>query len=103
MGNELYSFATKDLINNKKKVEFLYREKSDKENDSGWRFFSGEETQEYVDNPDNILMCSIKDILQIDPSIEKVLDSEPGSAFERSKDNDEFKRIEDFKFGENLP
>lgn len=102
MKNELYSYATKDLVNNKKNVKFLYREKSNRENDSGWRFFSGDETQEYVDNPDNILLCSIKDILQIDSSIEKLLNSEIGSVFERSSVNDEFKKIENFMFGKDL-
>lgn len=53
----------------------MYREKPDKTNDSGWRFFSGDESQEYVDNVDNIIMCSISDVIgKIDASIVQYLD-----------------------------
>ena len=40
-------FITKDIFINKKKIKFMYHEQPDNEFDSGWRFFSGDETQEY--------------------------------------------------------
>jgi hypothetical protein len=36
-----------------KPVGFIYRELPDDDIDSGWRFFSGEDTQEYADDPAN--------------------------------------------------
>jgi len=37
-------------------VNYFYREEPDEESDSGWRFFSGTETQEYTDDPNNTAM-----------------------------------------------
>lgn len=34
-------------------VRFMYRERPDNDLDSGWRFFAGGETDEYIDNPAN--------------------------------------------------
>lgn len=96
-------FVTRELGNNTKKIRFMYREKPDNDSDSGWRFFSGDEDQVYVDNPDNILSARLLDVVEeIDPSVKKYLDSEIGSAFERENENDEFKKSENFQFGKDL-
>ena len=42
-------------------VGFLYREAPVFENDSGWRFFSGDETDEYTDDPDNFSVVSLSE------------------------------------------
>ena len=34
-------------------VGWMYHEASDSQSDSGWRFFSGEETQQFADDPAN--------------------------------------------------
>ena len=60
------AFVTKRLVEENSKIGFAYREKPDNENDSGWRFFVGNESQEYVDNPDNLLLYSIEDIIKLD-------------------------------------
>ena len=44
MDNFGYVFATKMLVEGKRKVRFMYREQPDGSNDSGWRFFCGDET-----------------------------------------------------------
>ncbi len=96
-------FVTRELGNNTKKIRFMYREKPDNDSDSGWRFFSGDEDQVYVDNPDNILSARLLDVVEeIDPSVKKYLDSEIESAFERENENDEFKKSENFQFGKDL-
>ena len=51
-------------------VGFLYREASVFENDSGWRFFSGDETDEYTDDPDNFSVVSLSEITQSNPAWE---------------------------------
>lgn len=85
-------FITKDLLNNNKKIKFMYREQPDNESDSGWRFFSGDETQEYVDDSSNLAYISLLEVIQnIDNSIEKYLIYEKNIAFERNNENEEFK------------
>lgn len=84
-------FISKDLIDNHKKVGFMYREQSDNERDSGWRFFSGSETQEYVDNSDNILIVSLNYLINnIDSSVEPYLNSSIRTAYERENEDGKF-------------
>lgn len=81
----------------------MYKEKPDYEKDSGWRFFTGDENQSYVDNPANILSASLKDVVEeIDSSVQKYLDCEVGKAFERESETEDFIEVKDFKFGEDL-
>lgn len=93
------AFVTKKLIEENSKIGFAYREKSDNDTDSGWRFFIGNESQEYVDNPDNLLLYSIEDILKLDESIKSILNSEIYTAFEKS--DTKFKQVFGFNFEQN--
>ena len=76
------------------KVGYMYREEPDKEVDSGWRFMSGDESQEYTDNPDNWAIYEVNTICNYDPSIIGFLDAAFGSAFGRVPGSDEFKQEE---------
>lgn len=91
-----YVLATKMLVNGKRKVRYMYHEEPDNPQDSGWRFFCGDEDQEYVDNPDNIGIYDINTILAIDDSITPHLNSPAGIAFEREENNVPFIVSEDF-------
>jgi Uncharacterized protein conserved in bacteria len=95
-----YVMAPKVLVVNKLKVCFMYREKPDNTNDSGWRLFSGEEDQEYVDNPNNIAIYDINTILAFDKDIEILLSSPVGSAYEREDPNQEFVPSADFEISD---
>ena len=91
-------FITKDILINKKKIKFMYHEQPDNESDSGWRFFSGDETQEYVDDSNNLIFISLLEVIQnVDSSIEKYLNYEKNIAFERNNENEEFK-VSNFDF-----
>jgi hypothetical protein len=70
-------------LKERKPVGYLYREKPDTDNDSGWRVFSGEETQEYADDAQNFAMYNASTILEIDPSIGALLATHAPAAFER--------------------
>ncbi|HBE68544.1 MAG TPA: DUF2185 domain-containing protein [Planctomycetaceae bacterium] len=68
------------------KVGYMYREASINDVDSGWRFFSGCETQEYVDDSTNSAFYDINTIANYDPDIIDWLDAPIGAAFERLSD-----------------
>ena len=69
------------------KVGYMYREKpSDTFNDSGWRFFAGDETEEYTDDPNNINIFSLNTICNYDSTIIPYLDAPFGSSFVRVED-----------------
>lgn len=93
-----YVLAPKALVNEKKKVRFMYREDPDNKDDSGWRFFSGDEDQEDVDNPENVGIYDIKTIIAVDPDIVKYLDSPYFSAFEKESPDEDFRVSKEFFF-----
>ena len=65
-------------------VGFMYREVPDSGGASGWRFFSGGETQEYADDPANFTLYDINTIANYEPSVTEFLDAPPLSAFGRN-------------------
>jgi hypothetical protein len=73
-------------------IGYMYREHPNSDVDSGWRFFSGLEEQDYVDNPDNLMLFDINTIANHDPAIIDYLKSPFGSEYERMENN-KFKRI----------
>lgn len=66
-----------------RKVAFMYREPPDNDVDSGWRFLSGYESSEYMDDPENHGAYDVNTIANYDREIIPLLKSPHGSAFER--------------------
>jgi len=71
-------------------VIFMWREAPEEDVDSGWRFTAGIESQEYVDDPNNLGWYDVNTIANIDPDIIPFLDAPIGSAFERKDGIGEF-------------
>ncbi|HEZ0641366.1 TPA: DUF2185 domain-containing protein [Neisseria meningitidis] len=78
--------ATNTVAKQNRPVGFLYREATVFENDSGWRFFSGDETDEYTDDPDNFSIVSLADIAKTNPETAVLLSQPEGSAWELAED-----------------
>ena len=76
-------FATNMIMEGGQHVAYMYREEPDSDDDSGWRFFSGYESQEYVDDPSNTQVYPIALVAQSTPDIVPLLLSAAGSQFER--------------------
>ena len=69
------------------KVGYMYRELTDSSfPDSGWRFFAGDEDDEYTNNPDNFHIFNLNTICNYDNSIIKFLNSAYGTAYIRIND-----------------
>ena len=62
------------------KVGYMYRELSDSEfPDSGWRFFSGDESEEYTNNYNNFSIVNLNTVCNYDKSIIPYLNYPVGS------------------------
>lgn len=72
-------------------IGYMYRENPSNESDSGWRFFAGNEDEEYTNNPDNFSIFDLNTICNYDRTIIPYLESKIGSSFE--KINSEFKKL----------
>ncbi len=84
--------ASDKITVNGELVDFMYRVESDFEHDSGWRFMSGTEDQEYTNNPNNWAIYDVNTIANYDPSIIAYLHEPIGSELERVKGTDVFRR-----------
>ena len=83
--------ATDKITVNGELVDFMYREQPDFNSDSGWRFLSGTESQEYVDNADNWAIYDTNTIANYDKAIIPYLDLPIGTELERETGTDKFK------------
>ncbi len=76
-------------------VGFMHREEREEEGDSGWRFYSGLENEEYVEDPHNIMMFDVNYIANLDPAIIPYLKLRTGTELERVPGTDTLRRIEE--------
>jgi hypothetical protein len=86
--------ATKHITVEGKKVMFMYREKPTHTIDSGWRFLSGDEDDNYMANSQNFSYYDLNTIANYDEDIIPHLESPQGSEFERSEDMSSFVEVE---------
>jgi len=77
-------------------VRFMYHEEPDNEVDSGWRFMSGNESDEYMENSENLEIYDVNTIANYDPSIIPFLDAPVGSAFEKPEGRESFTEVNDW-------
>lgn len=95
-GNQIKSLAeghggciATDMITvDGKRVGYMVRESTDRPHDSGWCFMSGNETQDYMDDPNNHAIYDVNTIANYSPDIIPLLDAPPGSAFARDPESD---------------
>ena len=78
------------------KVGYCYREKPDGDWDSGWRFTAGDESEAYMDDPNNAGIYKLNTICNDDPDIIVLLHTPAPCAFERDE-NGVFQQIKDWK------
>ena len=78
------------------KVGYCYREKPDGDWDSGWRFTAGDESDHYMDDPNNAGIYSLNTICNDDPDIIPLLNTPAPCAFERDG-NGVLQPIKDWK------
>ena len=79
--------ATDKIVVDGEKVGYMYREKPTNESDSGWRFFDGNETEEYLNNADNIGIYKLNTICNYDEAIIPYLNMKIGTKLSRNSEN----------------
>lgn len=77
-------------------ARFAYREIPDRETDSGWRLFAGDESDEYVNDAGNVRVCNVFWLVDRDPSLRQILNAPEGYAFERATADERWSRALDW-------
>ena len=88
--------ATNRITVEGRKVGYCYREEPDGSWDSGWRFTAGDESEAYMDDPNNAGIYKLNTICNDDPDIISLLNAPAPCAFERDE-NGVFQQIKDWK------
>jgi hypothetical protein len=78
-----WCIASDKIMVDGRKVGWMYREESSDELDSGWRFFAGDESDEYANDPKNFSLYDVNTVSNYDPAIVQFLDAPVGSAYFR--------------------
>lgn len=71
-------------------IGYMYREEAqtDRWPDTGWRFFTGEESEEYVNDPDHFTVWTLNDICNVDPTILGFVEAEYGRAYGKDENGE---------------
>lgn len=79
-------YATDRITVDGCRVGFMYRQKPDNKLDSGWRFLAGDESEDYMNDINNMDIFCLNTICNYDPDIIEHLESPVGSVFYRDAD-----------------
>ena len=82
-------FATNRITVDGEKVGYMYRELPDEDShfpDSGWRFFAGDESDEYLAVVEHIHIYHLNTVVNYDPAIMAYLNAPYGTAWVRQGD-----------------
>lgn len=75
-------FVTKRAL--EEQIGYMYRDEPNPDYpDSGWRFFVGDESDAYVNDPDNTTVCGLNTICNLYPDILAYIHAETGRRFGR--------------------
>jgi hypothetical protein len=76
-------------------VGYMYREDANREGDTGWRFFAGDESQDYINELSHSGVYEVNTIANYDPAILDYIDTPAPCAFEKIPGSREFQRVEE--------
>jgi hypothetical protein len=87
-------YASDHIMVEGRLVAFMYREEPNNDVHSGWLFLSGEESQEYADDPAHWAMYDLNTIANCDPAIIPYLRSPIGTNLERVPGTNQFRNVD---------
>ena len=61
--------VSKNILSGEGKLKWIIREEPIEAPDSGWRFFSDIDDDDYVNEPDNLVVCDYNTVAEIEPGI----------------------------------
>ena len=61
--------VSKNILEGRSKLKWLFREESIDRLDNGWRFFSGIDDDDFVNSIENLVVCDFNTVANIEPAI----------------------------------
>lgn len=91
------SVLSKNIVEGKGSLTWMFREESTNPQDNGWRFLSDIDDQEYVSNPDNLVIWDFNQIAKIEPAIIKLYDYPVGTDVQIIRENGKVRFYDNIK------
>ena len=73
---------TKSIYQGTSKLKWFFREESVNPSDNGWRAIGDNDTQEYLNNPENSMVVDFNTLANIEPAVLSVYDMPVGTYLE---------------------
>ena len=73
------SIVSKNILQNNGRIKWCFREESVNAIDNGWRFLSEVDTDDYLQNASNMVICDWGTLFQIEPAIAYIFDMPVGT------------------------
>lgn len=94
------SIITRNIFEKGKNILWCIKNEPVNELDNGWRFFSEDDTDEYLANSDNMLVCDWGTVFEIEPLVSLIFDFPVGTELILEYYDGLKKRFIDAKTGE---
>ncbi|MBB1487768.1 DUF2185 domain-containing protein [Oceanospirillum sediminis] len=97
--NGFLCLVSKMVFDERLPLRFMYKTVPDHLNDTGWRMFTGYETEEFLaDEVTNMMPVPLESMCTIDPTIIELVKYNAGTVWERVPGNDEdgWERVHDY-------
>lgn len=88
------SIVSKNIINETGKLKWILREKSIDAVDNCWRFFPEIDDDDYINNPDNLIVCDFNTVANIEPGILKLYELPVGSDLQLVSENGKIRFVD---------
>lgn len=88
------SIVSKNIINETGKLKWILREKSIDVVDNGWRFFSEIDDDDFINNPDNLVVCDFNTVANIEPAILGIYELPIGSDLQLVSENGKIRFVD---------
>ncbi|MFA0814202.1 MAG: DUF2185 domain-containing protein [Anaerofustis sp.] len=70
---------SRNIIDAKGELRWCVKDEAVNELDNGWRFFADIDTEDFLNNPDNMVVCDWNTIVEIEPAVMAVFDLPTGT------------------------
>src|SRR5215207_9562342 len=88
-----YAVVSRLVATERRKVRWMYREEPTEPADTGWRFFSGDEAEDFGADQENCEFHALDTVIEIDPSVAPYLNRTAPVAFERDTPDAPFTEV----------
>ncbi|WP_151670802.1 DUF2185 domain-containing protein [Nitrincola schmidtii] len=96
--NGFLALVSRLVFDEKLPIRFIYKTVPEHLNDTGWRMFTGYETDEFLANEQlNLLPISLDKVCNLDPALTELVQYNAGTVWERTPESSEWQQVHDFK------